>query len=300
MSRRAFVVGVLALGGAMLLCSWLVSSSAPWLSATLDNVGVVILLLIPGEFALTRLRSGFARIERGVDEARATSQAAMDTAERTQQSLEQIRQTLLARQQAEHEDELDLYRRLVTAPTRESLFIALRHATDVDVLTPAGVRVPVWETDLHYRFVLGTRDYDVTVQLEQDDGTIISMHPWSAGTPTAEFFQQLVQAVRNAGGDLGVGLNDPTESVEQLAGMLVDVTRLRAQELMGYRGTLRRIIERRDGWYFTETHVLPPEDLGYQIAISRLDEMDWENHLRNKGWYDAGAALAFARRLYGA
>jgi hypothetical protein len=55
------------------------------------------------------------------------------------------------------------------------------------------------------------------------------------GTPSSVCFQSLVQAVRDAGGDLGVGLNDPTESVERLSNMLVDVTRLRAQELMGHR-----------------------------------------------------------------
>jgi hypothetical protein len=77
------------------------------------------------------------------------------------------------------------------------------------------------------------------------------------------------------------------------------VTGRRAQALMGYRSYLRKIIERRDGWYFTEEHVLPPEDLTYSIDINRLTEMDWEQHLYNKGWYGASSALEFARRLYG-
>lgn len=282
----------------MLIGSWFLTAVNPWLSATMDNIGVVVLLLVPGEYALARLRAGFAQIARGVDQAQATAEAAMATAERTQESLDDIRETLLARQHAEHEAELDIYRRLVTAPSRESMLEALRHATDSDVVTTAGVRVPVWETDLHYRFVLGRPEDDLTVRLERDDGTVISSHLWDAETPSRVFFQRLVHAVRDAGGDLGVGLNDPTESVEQLSNMLVEVTRLRAQELMGHRGILRKIIERRDGWYFTENHVLPAEDLGYQIAVSRLDEMDWEEHLRNKGWYDAGPALEFARRLY--
>jgi hypothetical protein len=286
------------MGTGMLIGSWFLKTVDPWWSATMDNVGVVILLLIPGEYALARLRSGFAQVTRRVDEARATSEAAMSAAERTQESLDEIRETLLGRQKAEHEAELDIYRRLITAPSRESILEALRHATETDVVTSAGVRVPVWETNLHYRFVVAPHVGDLTVQVERDDGTIISAHRWDAETPAGVFFQSLVQAVRDAGCDLGVGLNDPTESVEQLSNMLVEVTRLRAQELMGYRWKLRKIIERRDGWYFTEDHVLPAEDLGYQIAVSRLDEMDWEEHLRNKGWYDAGAALEFARRLY--
>ncbi len=81
--------------------------------------------------------------------------------------------------------------------------------------------------------------------------------------------------------------------------MLVEVTRLRSQELLGYRGHLRKIIERRGGWYFTEENILPAEDLQYRVAVDRLDEMDWEEHLRNKGWYGAPSALEFARALYG-
>lgn len=290
---------MLSLGVGMLTGSWLVREADPWWSATIGNIGVVVLLLVPGEYALARLRAGFRQIARGVDEARATSQAAMAAAERTQESLDEIRETLLSSQHAEHEAELDIYRRLVTAPSRESMLEAVRHATESDVITTAGVRVPVWETNLHYRFVISRDGTDLTIQLERDDTSVISTHRWDVETPPRAFFQSLVHAIRGAGANLGVGLNDPTESVKQLADMLVDVTRLRAQELMGHRRTLRKIIERRDGWYFTEQHVLPAEDLRYQIAVSRLDEIDWEEHLRNKGWFDAGSALAFARSLYG-
>jgi nucleoside-diphosphate-sugar epimerase len=105
--------------------------------------------------------------------------------------------------------------------------------------------------------------------------------------------------VRAAGQDLGVNLNDPTQSVQDLAEMLTEVTGLRAQELRGFRSILHQIIERRDGWYFTDHHVIPADDLHYHIEINRLNEMDWEEHLHNKGWYGAGSALDFARSLYG-
>ena len=41
----------------------------------------------------------------------------MATAKRTQETLDEIRETLSARQPAEHEAELDIYRRLVSAPS---------------------------------------------------------------------------------------------------------------------------------------------------------------------------------------
>jgi|GEM_PF-5376761 len=53
------------------------------------------------------------------------------------------------------------------------------------------------------------------------------------------------------------------------------------------------------GWYFTEKSLIPAENLSYVIPYSRLDEMDWEEHLLGKGWYGAPAALQFAWELSG-
>jgi hypothetical protein len=114
-----------------------------------------------------------------------------------------------------------------------------------------------------------------------------------------DFYQRLVLAVRDADEDLGTGLNLPTESVSDVSDMLVTVTRLRAQELMGHRSDLRLIIERIDGWYLTEDAVIPADDLHYRIDVERLDEIDWEQHLVDKGWYSAENMIPFARRLYG-
>ncbi|KRC51997.1 hypothetical protein ASE16_02720 [Leifsonia sp. Root227] len=68
---------------------------------------------------------------------------------------------------------------------------------------------------------------------------------------------------------------------------------------MGHRSSLQKIIERVDGWYFTERYVIAAEQLSYTIRIEDLHRMDWEEHLRNRGWYDAAIAIPFARRLYG-
>jgi hypothetical protein len=64
--------------------------------------------------------------------------------------------------------------------------------------------------------------------------------------------------------------------------MLLEVTRLRAQDLRGYREPLSRIIERIDGWYFTERSVIPAEDLHYEVAVTRVNEMDGKNTFEGK------------------
>jgi hypothetical protein len=293
------VAALLCLGLSVGFGSWLLRDDDPWWSSTLSNVSVALLLLVPGEMALRWIRSGFRRVERTADEVRATAKSAQTIAERTERSLDDVRQALMDKQVAEHEAQLDVFRDMVREPSRQTLERALRKATDEGVITRAGVRSPVWETDLHYRYVLREDEPRIEVRLETDDGSVISEHPWGVGTGPEDFYQELVLAVRDAGRDIGVRLNDPTHSVEDLSDMLVEVTRLRAQDLMGFREPLSRIIERVNGWYFTERSVIPADDLHYEVAVTRFNEMDWEEHLRGKGWYGASAALELARKLYG-
>lgn len=298
-NHRFVLATLLGLGLSAGFGSWLLRDDSPWWSSTLSNISVALLLLVPGELALRWIRSGFQRVERTTEEARATAQRARKVAERTERSLSDVRQALLDEQLKEHEAKLDVFREMVRRPSRDTLERALREATDEGVISRAGVRSSVWDTDLHYRYVLNDDEPSLEVRLERDDGSVISVHPWMAEAEPEEFFQELVLAVRDAGRDLGVNLNDPTNSVEDLSEMLLEVARLRAQDLRGYREPLSRIIERVDGWYITERSVIPPEDLHYEVKVTRLNEMDWEEHLRAKGWYGAETALALARKLHG-
>ncbi|MET4427670.1 hypothetical protein [Mycolicibacterium sp. 624] len=218
--------------------------------------------------------------------------------ETQQATLQRARQEVMRRQQAKFDAELDIYRDLVVAFSRDVLIRALRHAAHGGVISAAGVRAPVWETALHYRFVVDSGGHEMTICLESDGAELISRHPWTRDMSIDEFLQELVDAVGSAGADLGLHLNDPTASIEDLSEMLIEVTKLRSQELMGYRGLLVRVIERIDGWYFTEFAVYPADHLWYQIAVDRLDEDDWVGHLEAKGWSGARRAIEFARRLY--
>lgn len=279
--------------------SYCLRESNPWLSNLLANAAIVVILLIPGEWLLVRVRSDIRRVETETDEVRATADSAKQTAEEAARSLADLRETLLDRQYDELAEHLDIYRDIVRAPTRSSLLRALRRATKEQIITERGVRSPVWWTDLHYRYVIDEGETELEVRLEDDFGSVISIHPWAETTSPEDFYAQLVSAVRDSGRDLGTGLNDPTESVEQLSDMLVTVATLRSQEPLGHRNTLFRIVERRDNWYFTETAIIPSDHLSYVIGRDRLNELDWDEHLYNKGWEGAGAALEFARRLYG-
>jgi len=300
-----WIGGVTAAGLLTAWISWQLSDASPWWSSLLSNAAVAFFLLVPGELVLGRIR----RVGQATKEAREVAvdareraAAALQTANETAQSLSDIEERLVERQVGELDAEKDVYLRVKANLTRGSLIEALRHAQDHELISDAGVRAPVWETDLHYRYLLESGTSTLIVQLEEDDGTVLSSHSWAPELSPDDFFQQLVEAVRAAGQDLGTALNVPTQSVAELLDMLVDVTDLRSQELAGHRSTLKRIIERVDGWYFTERYVIPADQLSYTINVARLDEPigegDWETHLTRKGWYSAESMIPFARRLY--
>lgn len=305
--RPLIIIVILLIGGTAAMCSWFLRDDNPWLSNFLANVAVVVLLLIPGETILSQVRERVtvaegraSTAESTANAARATADAARVQAAQTAKSLSDIQAGLVAAQQAELDEEIGRYTSAGEDVTREGLLEALRRATAAGIITEEGVRTPIWETDVHYRFVIDTPEHgNFMVVLEEDDTTVLSATEWPTTMAPETFFQALVDAVRAAGHDLGTGLNVPTQSVEQLLDMLAQVTRLRAQELSGHRDTLRKIIERdSNGWFYTEQHVLPADNLTYRIDVSRLDEIDWASHLDGKGWHWAAVAIGFARRLY--
>ncbi|MFF2678044.1 hypothetical protein ACFVRT_15845 [Arthrobacter koreensis] len=297
---RIGVVLFIAIAGVIAaLGSWLLRDIDQWWSTMLANIAVVVILLVPGEFVLSRMRSDVGRIEEKANTAQAEASSAKEAAESAERSLDDVRATLMERQRAELDGELAAYKNMVADPSRESLITALRHATEEGLIVADGVRSPVWQTDLHFRFVLNASKTELEVRLEKDDSSVLAVCPWAEGVSAVDFYQSLVQAVRTAGRDLGTLLNDPTESVSELSSMLVEVTRLRAQELAGHRQTHRQIIERKFGWYFTTDWLVGGPHNDYQIEVARLNELDWEEHLMNKGWHGGVSAVQFARSLYG-
>lgn len=280
--------------------SYQVQLTDPWWSSTLGNVAGAMLLLVPADLALGAFRSQVAATQLVAETAQARADVALHTAEHTAESLAEIESRLVASQTAELDREIATYEDVLSNASRDALVAALRQATERGLITLSGVRVPVWWTSLHYRFVLDSEEAPLVVRLEHDDQSEITQFAWNDKEDAETFYGRLVLAVRDAGQDLGTGLNLPTESVSQVVEMLAEVTRLRSQQPLGLRDTLRGIIERREGWYFTEKLVVPADHLDYTIQVSRLGEPDWEEHLHRKGWNNNPVeAIEFARRMYG-
>ncbi|WP_157978281.1 caspase family protein [Nocardia aurea] len=286
-----------------------------------NNAGRIVLFprttSIPGPSEpAAQVVSGIEGTENTADKAAATSSETLGPAEaqrsagdafspaaETVPSLEDIRAGLLSRQEQEHKTKLGVYERILTDASRGALFAALRLAIEEEVISAHGVRSVVWDTDLYYRFLVDPDEDKLTVLLEKQDGALISTQVWEPDEAITSFYLELVEAVRAAGEDRGVLLNDPTESVIRLSKLLVEVANLRAQSPMGYRDTIRKVFQKaefggpEDAWFFTERALIPAHRPHYEVLYSRLDEMDWSDHLRGKGWYSADQALHLARLL---
>src|SRR5699024_1686033 len=92
---RALIMGITALVGlGLAFGSWLLQHADAWWSNLFANIAVVVLLLIPGELLLTGMRRRFERVERTVSRAESVAEQAMQTADTTARSLDDIRQSL--------------------------------------------------------------------------------------------------------------------------------------------------------------------------------------------------------------
>lgn len=298
---RLVVASTLVVGALFLLASFLVADVHPWSSNALTGLGVTVLLVAPGAWIGGKIQSTLEGVNKAATEAKSAADQARADTQRVSESLEVIQRGIVARQQDELEEQLNLYRTVSEALTRENLLRALRHAIDNDVLSDRLILSSIWETDLFYRYEVGAAD-SLTVNIETLGGKELSSHEWLAGESAGDFCQRLVEGVRRAGADLGVGLNVPTESLDRLMKLLIDVTQLRSQALLGHQEALRKVVMRDgpfddDQWYYTETLLIPANQLSYRIEYSRLVETDWEQQLRNRGWHGGDLALTNARAL---
>lgn len=301
---RWWMIGSLSAGLSMLGVSFLVAEYSAWLSNALTGLGVTVFLLVPGAWITFRVQSAVARVTEVAEDARSVAEDARLTSERTASALADIEGKIVEDQLHDYSSHVDVYRRVLKDHSRDAVVEALHRAVRESILSPRIVLSRIWETSLYYRFICPEGNDFLRISIENLSGKVLSTSEWKKGVESKEFYEVLVGAVRSIGADLGVGLNVPTESVRHLFEMLVKVAELRAQELRGYRQILTQIVKSEgdgvdggDGWIFTENALMPMSDLTYVIEYNRLDETDWSEHLRRKGWHGVDRALADAKEI---
>lgn len=315
------LIGVPILGLAWAIDTW----QQPWWSNTLTNVGVTSLFIIPAAF----IGHSFSKWKENVDErtAAAESKAVTATADAdaakkesrgartdvriltdaisaSESNLNTLREQLIADQVAESEAEHSIYAALGQRGDRASIIEVLNVGRESGLLSRTGVRAPVWETNLHLRFVFSDEDgEELSVNFEHEDGTVEASHVWAPEVDPLTFYKELWRSVQKLGEYLGAGHFDPTESLERLSEALEYASRYRAHKLRMGSQNVRDIIEFVDGWYITDHGMFAKNHEYYQIAASRLWEMDWESHISGKSWGDDDnivIAISVARAIHAA
>lgn len=304
-------LGGLLVGIATVWGSFYTFSDAAWLSGILGNLGVTILLIVPAAYVGHRFADWIGEVNLRTNRAVTDASIAKDDAASAQSKihtltnavasdLQSLREQLIADQVAESEKEHANFSALRERGDYDTIVAALRAGLESGLISEEGVRTPVWETNLHIRFVPPNENDLVGVNLEWDDGTIVATHGWSVEMKPLALFRDLWRSVQKAGEYLGVGLFDPTESLERLSEALEYASRYRAQKLRSGSEYFRDVVEFVDGWYITNHGMFAKNHEYYFISVGRLWEMDWESHISGKRWDDENivTAIAVARALH--
>lgn len=299
--------GGVALFALSALLSSAASASAQWWSNALLNIGSSIFLFVPllvvTEWLFSR-RIGRIENQASIDR---------DRVENVQSRLESLAQLVdpalrneaandldievRARLASTREDDEELFARLGVLPTREGLRAAVLRAVDLGLLSASGGRTELLPTAQHVRF--SVEEPAVSLVLELGDGTSLGQIEWVAGERAIEVLEKLALLSRSSSGFEGERFFFPGHVFRQFSDMLLFALRNQFS-VTGDTGVDHLVEMTNDGWILSDTAIRPRSYLTYEIAVRRLDEIDWSEHISNKGWPEAAAfphTLQWARPL---
>jgi hypothetical protein len=285
-------------GVVLLIISGKTNAAHPWAAALLVNLGTAILLTVPllglarlFEWRIVRaqLRTG-AQVEELASQVDAVRQDVADVLDRL--SANAVRR--LAEDRAEDRALID---QISANPSRTGIGQVLDRAEGMDLVAGRGPRVSIFDTPLYARWELidGSRSGesadlgDIRVTVERRDGSAIADHVWS-GTETAEDLSVAIGVIlRNNGLYPGDVAYSPGRMFDELR-RLVDLGYRRATGEGGFTNRLSPIVQLVwQQWIITESELVTTDPWRpYPISLNRLDEPDWDAHMRGKEWVDIG------------
>lgn len=321
-NRWLWTVLLVIAGGVLLLWSYQASDD-PWVSGVLVNTSTTLILFSPLllvgrliERQLGEVRTAQQQIERRQDEAASNFAALANEVSQTQAELrrtrEELSEAVTARFAATREKDAAMFQDIEEAPTYDLVFDALLRASELHLITAAGCRVPLRNTNLYIWFetpMSNDRFQDepnpadgLAIRLERIDGSGATGLWWQYGHKTEDFLVELAEALVRRGEYPGDKLFDPGRIFADLRELLELAHR---SATGGSVASLTSVVQFcAPQWVVTDTSltsVNPP----YTIQFSRIGEA-WREHLYEKPWLDgdsfdeafeAGLALFKARKL---
>jgi hypothetical protein len=274
---RNDLVGVLTVVGLAGVTGSYVMKDLGWISGFLLEAGVSVLLLAPLLWVTRRLQGSVATTRRDVD---ALSERVEETRAEFARTSEELSQKVAARFAAERRRDEDVFEVLRGAPSREDMVVALHLALDRQWITYRGIRASLFDTYFHLRYVL-VNNRDLMLRVEWIDGQLLFEQEWLPDQSIIDVFELVGKQLRELGHFPGEVAYQPGSTLEEVADTLVFASQSR---LLG--DEVRRLFQgiERD-WYVTDFDVFHRRP-NYQITLQRLDESDWDDHMRGKDWVD--------------
>lgn len=306
------LVGVpvaIAAGSLMLLFSYCLHDRVgwEWVTDALLNVGSSILLFAPllllSEWILSRrvnqLESEVRQTQTEVGDAQIRLAEVIDYRDQGQREdasadLDtEIRERLFGPIREQDEK----FAALVTARDPAVFVETLSVATAAYLITSAGPRVELMFSDLHVRF--SVEGDALKLQLESGAGKVHGLAYCQPGEDVLDGLTAISAHASKVPGFDGMDKLFPGQTPRQLSDLLLFASKYR-YTITGER-KLEHLVEITEaGWVLTETALLPKSVPYYEIAADRFDEIDWPEHIVNKGWpesYAFPATLEWARKL---
>lgn len=199
--------------------------------------------------------------------------------------------------------ETALFKEVARKPTREGIVEALDMGMKSGCLSRLGPRIPIFDTEFVavFRFELEGDQILLEVAIETTTGRTLDRVTWTEDLDETEFLARVVKIIfeqPDFDGALGFF---PSSIFSGLSDLLVLASEGRKGLNMGSRHAFRRLVQVVDDyWVITEDRVFPKDQPWYTIAMNRLDEVDWVDHIRGKQWEGESGielALEIAKRV---
>lgn len=277
----------------MLIASWVLRDS--WWGDLLLQVGSAAILLVP--FLL------FTKwLENQLSKSNETTQAAISSTQRAVEHLEQevakadmartpseIDGLIAKRLDEERQPDRTIFEALAGAPSREDIRVALRRALELEIIASFGVRVPFMDGSGLYLWF----PYDehpsgsdlFTVIAQKWDLERVTEFQWEPGVSTVDFFSSMAAELRETPYWVGDTAFRPAAALPKLSETLLFGHEAIINAETDRTSRIFEIIE--DDWIVAEDALLHwKSPAHYIIPYSKLNECNWETHMRGKRWVD--------------
>ena len=274
----------LIIGSALLIVAAHLHDSHPFASGVFVNVSSPVLLFAPLAFLTTTFGRQIVRSEnaRNVKIEQLTTQV-KNVREDFDSALAAIAHGVTERMAADRKPIEDDIRAIVQAPMSHSIGNALRHGIENGYLSSRGPRVRIPGTNGYVRLMPGEQQGDaLAVFVEMMNGDVLESFGWSVEDDAEVFGYKLAKELEKSGaypGDIVFDVGSIFFGIHEA----VSLGFLMATGAGGVTAPVGPILELTGRkWAVTDFWLTTREWPHYQVTLDRLDELDWDQHIRQK------------------